>query len=46
MDLLEVEWEGMNWIDLAQERERWWALLNVVDMNTNVPHNLGNFLTR
>ena len=46
MDLQEVEWEGTNWIDLAQERERWWALVNVVEMNTSVPHNSGNFLTR
>ena len=46
MDLQEVEWEGMNWTDLAQERERWWALVNVVDMNISVPHNSGNFLNR
>jgi len=46
MDLQEVEWEGMNWIDLAQNKERWWALANVVEMKTSVPHNSGNFLTR
>jgi hypothetical protein len=23
VDLPEVEWEGMDWIDLAQVRERW-----------------------
>ena len=28
-DLPEVEW-GMEWIDLAQDRERWRALVNVV----------------
>jgi len=27
---------GMDWIDLAQDRDRWWALLNVV-MNLWVP---------
>jgi hypothetical protein len=28
--------EGMDWIDLAQDRERWQALVNVV-MNLGVP---------
>jgi len=37
MDLREVEWwGGMNWIDLAQERERWKALVNEV-MNFQFP---------
>jgi hypothetical protein len=27
---------GMDWIDLAQDRDRWWALVNVV-MNIWVP---------
>jgi len=27
---------GMDWIDLAQDRDRWWALVNVV-MNLRVP---------
>jgi hypothetical protein len=35
MDLLEVGW-GMDWIDLAQYRDRWLALLNAV-MNLQVP---------
>ena len=30
MDLQEVRYGFMDWIDLAQERDRWWALLNVV----------------
>jgi hypothetical protein len=30
MDLQEVGWGGMNWIDLAQDRNKWLALLNVV----------------
>jgi hypothetical protein len=29
MCLQEVEWEGMDWIDLAQDWDRWWALVNV-----------------
>ena len=30
MDLQEVGCEGMDWIDLAQDRDRWRALRNVM----------------
>jgi hypothetical protein len=30
MDLQEVGWAGMDWIDLAQDTDRWRALLNAV----------------
>jgi hypothetical protein len=30
MDLREVGWNGMNWIDLAQDKDQWRALVNTV----------------
>jgi hypothetical protein len=30
MDLREIGWGGMNWIDLAQDRDQWRALVNMV----------------
>jgi hypothetical protein len=30
MDLQEVGWRGMDWIDLAHDRDRWRALVNTV----------------
>jgi hypothetical protein len=29
-DLREIGWGGMDWIDLAQDREQWRALVNIV----------------
>jgi hypothetical protein len=36
MDLREIEWDGMDWIDLAQDRDQWMAHVNTV-MNLRVP---------
>jgi hypothetical protein len=36
MDLREIGWDGMDWIDLAQDRDQWRALVNAV-MNLPVP---------
>jgi len=36
MGLQEVSWEGMDWIDLAQDRNRWRAIVNA-EMNLRVP---------
>jgi hypothetical protein len=35
IDLGKIEWDGMDWIDLAQDTEEW-TLVNTV-MNSRVP---------
>jgi hypothetical protein len=36
MDLREIGWDDMDWIDVAQNRDQWRALVNTV-MNLRVP---------
>jgi hypothetical protein len=36
MDLREIGWNGMDWIDLAQDMYQWRALVNAV-INLRVP---------
>jgi hypothetical protein len=30
MDLEEIKWEGMDWINLAQDRNKWYPFVNEV----------------
>jgi hypothetical protein len=43
MDLREIGWGGMDWINLAWDRDQWMALVNTV-MNLRVPKNAGKCL--
>jgi hypothetical protein len=36
IDLTEIGWDGVDWIDLVQDRDQWKALVNTV-MNLGVP---------
>jgi hypothetical protein len=36
MDLGEIGWDGMDWIEMAQDRDQWRVLVNKV-MNVWVP---------
>jgi hypothetical protein len=44
MDLREIGFGVADWIHLAQDWDRWRALMNTL-MNLRVPLNAGNFLT-
>ena len=41
MDLQEMGCRGMNWIELAQDSDRWLTLVNA-KMNFRVPYKAGN----
>jgi hypothetical protein len=36
IDLREIEWDGIDWIDLGEDKDHWRALLNTA-MNIRVP---------
>jgi hypothetical protein len=36
MDFRDIKWIGMDWIDLAQDKDQWRALVNTV-MNLPIP---------
>jgi hypothetical protein len=44
--LRKIEWEGVDWIHLAQHRVRLRTLVNTVVMNLRVPYKTGNFLIK
>jgi hypothetical protein len=43
MDHRDIGWGGMDCTALAQDRERWKALMNTV-INLQAPSNVGKFL--
>jgi hypothetical protein len=45
VELQEVGCDGVEWIDLAEDRESWRALVNAA-MSLRVKQNVRNFLTR
>jgi hypothetical protein len=44
MDLRDIGWDGIDWIDLAQDSDQWRALVNTVT-NLRVRKNAGKFLS-
>jgi hypothetical protein len=44
MDITERGWSGMDWINVAQDRGMWRALVNTV-MKLQIPQNVGEFLS-
>jgi hypothetical protein len=44
MDVEEVGWGDVDWIGLAQNRDKWRALVNLV-MNLRAPYNAGKLLS-
>jgi hypothetical protein len=43
IDLREIELDGVDWIDMAQDMDQWRALVNTL-LNLWVPQNAGKFL--
>jgi hypothetical protein len=43
MGLRETGWDGVDWIDMAQDRDQFRTLVNMV-LNLRIPLNAGKFL--
>jgi hypothetical protein len=44
IELREIGWGGIYWIDLTENKKNWRTFLNIV-MNLSVPQNAGKFLS-
>jgi hypothetical protein len=42
--VIEIEWDGVDWIDVTQDRDQWRALVDTV-MNFRVLKNAGKYLS-
>jgi hypothetical protein len=43
MGFHEIKWQGVEWIDLDKNKEKWWAVV-IVEMKLRVAQNAGHFL--
>jgi hypothetical protein len=43
-ELREIGWDGVDWMDMAQDRGQWRSLVNTV-LNLQVPYIAGKFLS-
>jgi hypothetical protein len=44
MDHREIGWDGVDRVDMTEDRDQWRALVNTV-LNLRVPRNIGKFLS-
>jgi hypothetical protein len=42
MVLRKIRWEGVDWMHLAQDRDKWLSLVNTVVMKLKIPKKAGN----
>jgi hypothetical protein len=43
MDLQSIGWEGVNWINVTQDKDKWGADVSM-EVSFKVPENMGNLL--